>query len=159
MTTNIQLAQQVARHVQLKSVALKSAHIDSYLPPGAAPEGEVSVELKHRCGYEESDTEHDKEIHVLADFLLRATTDDQEPHDLVKLAATFTLVYSIPKDVQPPPRCLRHFAEVNGAYNAWPYWRELVQSSAGRAGLGWLVIPVFRPVATEAPEEDCEESA
>jgi len=39
---------------------------------------------------------------------------------------------------------VRHFAETNGLYNAWPYWREFVQNTAARMSLPGLTVPVLR---------------
>jgi hypothetical protein len=40
--------------------------------------------------------------------------------------------------------CLAHFAVANVPFNAWPYWRELVQSACSRLGLPRLVLPTHR---------------
>ena len=36
------------------------------------------------------------------------------------------------------------FAKYNGVFNAWPYWREFVQSMTARLNLPPLTLPVFR---------------
>lgn len=43
------------------------------------------------------------------------------------------------------PEQLDAFALVNGAYNAWPYWREFVQSSMSRLDFIGPLVPTFRP--------------
>lgn len=36
------------------------------------------------------------------------------------------------------------FAQVNGVFNAWPYWREIVQSTAARMGIMVPPIPLLK---------------
>ena len=36
------------------------------------------------------------------------------------------------------------FGHLNGVFNAWPYWREYVQSMTVRMGYPALTVPVFR---------------
>lgn len=77
--------------------------------------------------------------------------------DIVRIACAFRLAYSFNVKAGPP-EALREelftaFANVNGIFNAWPYIRELVQTTATRMGLPPLVLPVYRvgPQATRAP--------
>ncbi len=154
MTTNIQFARQVAKHVQLKAITLRRAQVESFLAPELALQGEISITQQHRCTYQEKTGQGEREIHVLAEFKLRASKDDDDDGNLVTLDAAFVLVYGLPESVTLEPKCIQHFAELNGAYNAWPYWREIVQTTTGRVGLAGIVIPVFRPIATKVAEEE-----
>jgi hypothetical protein len=36
------------------------------------------------------------------------------------------------------------FAATNGVFNAWPYWRQLVQSMTAAMGVPPIVVPAFR---------------
>ena len=158
MTTNIQLARQVARHVQLKSIALRNAHLDSFLPVGEPVSEPISVTQQHRCGCEELSLEDRREIHVSIDFRCQASRNGGEKGEdgeqaLLKLEATFVLVYTLPSDAKYESRCLQYFAELNGAYNAWPYWREFVQTATGRVGLSGVLLPVYRPISKEVAKE------
>jgi hypothetical protein len=63
---------------------------------------------------------------------------------VVRVKARFELEYSIPEELHPDRRELRAFADVNGTYNAWPYFREYVQEAFQRMQLPALVLPVFR---------------
>jgi len=152
VTTNIQLAGQIARHVQLKSIVLKSAHIESFLPPGDAPSAAVSISQQHRCDFEERALDDRREIHVITEFRCRASSEGKAD-DLVTLEATFILVYALPLEIKFEARCVKHFAELNGTYNAWPYWRELVQTATGRVGLSGILLPVYKPAAVQVTDE------
>ena len=39
---------------------------------------------------------------------------------------------------------LELFAQANGTFNLWPYWREFVQSTSTRMGLPALTVPSYR---------------
>lgn len=69
-----------------------------------------------------------------------------EENTEVQVDASFELVYSFPKELDPPPTKdeLQAFAEINAVMNCWPYWRELVQTTVGRMNLPPLVVPLIR---------------
>ena len=48
---------------------------------------------------------------------------------------------------------LEAFGEVNAVFNAWPYWRELVQASLARMLLPPLTLPVFRVLHAKTDDE------
>lgn len=159
MTTNIQLARQVAQHVQLKSIALRSAHVDSFIPAGEPVSDPISVTQQHRCTFEELSLENAREIHVSVEFRCQASRNGSgegaaAEAALLKLDATFILVYTLPLEAKYESECLQHFAELNGTYNAWPYWRELVQTATGRVGLSGVILPVYRPVSKKLAEKE-----
>jgi hypothetical protein len=159
VTTNIQLAKAVAKHVQLRSIVLKSAHVESSIASDGPPE-QISVSQQHRCTFEEKRHDEEREIHVTAEFRFVASQDGSgESSDVVKLDAAFVLIYSLPDDAKFDDRCAKYFAELNGAYNAWPYWRELVQTATGRVGLGGIMVPVYHPIAAEVPDATSPETA
>ena len=151
MTTNIQLARQVAKYVSLRSITLKSAHLESFFDVGKVP-GSVSVTQQHRCLFEDRTDDGGRTIHVLAEFQFNASDQSGDTGDVARLAATFVLVYALPQEAAFDERCLKYFAELNGPYNAWPYWRELVQTATGRIGLAGIMVPLYRPVGVEVAD-------
>lgn len=64
----------------------------------------------------------------------------------VQVDASFELVYSFPKEMEPAPGAeeLKAFADTNAVMNCWPYWRELVQSNVSKMNLPPLVVPLLR---------------
>jgi hypothetical protein len=56
--------------------------------------------------------------------------------------ATFYLRYALASAVSD--RDAASFTKHNAVFNAWPYWRELVQSCALRMGLAPLTMPLLR---------------
>jgi hypothetical protein len=151
VTTNIELAKEIARYVQLEMVLLRRADIVADFDPYEAP-SEMELIQGYRCGYDAADHPETGRISISIDLKFAAKRMD-EGGDAVTLEATFLLIYLIDKTKELNETCLEHFANVNGPYNAWPYWRELVQSATGRVGLGGITVPVFRPMETQVQDE------
>lgn len=88
-----------------------------------------------------------KQIVVLAEFGFLATGPDS-PDRVVEIEGCLALRYSLTEgDVEHVSEDLvQDFARTNGMYNAWPYWRELAQTTATRVGIHGLIAPVFRLV-------------
>jgi hypothetical protein len=152
MATNLDRAALVARQVQLETVVLGSATVNSVLDP-LAPPPVLRVEQGYRTRYDLA-PEHPDRLVVRVEFQLSAQGEANGPdQDVVTLAAEYLLVYAIPDAAAQPADAMEHFAELNGPYNAWPYWRELVQTVTGRVGLSAIVVPVFRPPVRPLPEQ------
>lgn len=84
--------------------------------------------------------------------------EGQEP--FVRIAAEFHLDYVLPEDVEATEEELDTFARVNGVFNAWPYFREVIQATLARMALPAVTIPVFRMprCACETVEEESASS-
>lgn len=140
MTTNIERASLVSRQIELQSISLSSARVEtSWDPVGAPPE--VELDQGYRA-WAEPHLETSDRLDVFVDLYFNAIEHEK---NLVELGATYRLVYRLDHVAGFPSDTLQHFAELNGVLNAWPYWRELVQTVSGRVGLGSIVVPVFRP--------------
>jgi len=153
VTTNIERAQLVARSVQLLDVVLRDAKVSAPEGSGETNAGEFELEQKYRAW---PDPPADGRLQVTAQLFLKASAADAEGvmEARLEIEAAFRLAYGLPADAEYPADAIRHFAEVNGVFNVWPYWRELVQSLSTRVGLPAIVLPVFRPqVRTLEPEE------
>jgi hypothetical protein len=62
--------------------------------------------------------------------------------DAFKIEAEFMLAYTLPS--KPSDSDATAFAQQNVPFNAWPYWRELVQSTVVRMGLPAPVVPLLK---------------
>ena len=82
-------------------------------------------------------------IIVSVDFdLVAKIAEEEEP--AVTISATFLLMYKVNSIEGLGEDHFKSFGETNGVFNAWPYWREYVQTATVRMGLPVLTIPVFR---------------
>lgn len=156
MPTNMERAGLIARQVELHSVSLYRAEVTSHVDPLDPPE-ELQLRQGYRARYE-LPKRHPEHLFVYVDLNLAASTptEDEANPDRVVLDATYLLVYTLKPEAEKPEDALQHFAELNGTYNVWPYWRELVQTVTGRVGLASIIVPVFRPRSRKI-EESAEE--
>lgn len=116
-------------------------------PPGVGP---LSVEFKYKTTTH-VDSISSPQIVVLADFIMEARPsngDDSKP--CCEIVAQLSLTYDCPKATDFSPAHLEAFGQANGVFNAWPYWREFVQSTTTRMGLPPLVAPSLKPGIAES---------
>ncbi len=93
---------------------------------------EVQVDKKSGC------------IFVIVKFLFEAFIESKTKKPVIVIDASFLLTYKIEDFDGLTQKGFEQFANLNGIYNAWPYWREYVQNTIVRMGLPSLSIPVFR---------------
>jgi len=136
----------IAQAVNLESVYCREISAKRHLEVTAIPQ-----QAQYAVGYEATGMRDLAANQILA--LIRcsfvATSSTAEPVErIAEIVATLALRYSVPNDTLKgfSPEAVQDFAEINGVYNAWPYWRELLQNTAARIGLQGVVAPVFRVI-------------
>jgi len=97
-------------------------------------------------------------IVVVAKFHFEASTGKKSQEPVLTMDASFVLTYQIDSFEGLTQEGFKQFANLNGIYNAWPYWREFVQNMIGRMGLPPLTIPVFRIVETAPKRRSSKKS-
>jgi preprotein translocase subunit SecB len=101
--------------------------------------------VKYGFDSEVSSNENEKTISVRSKF--QTFAQKEEETDLkkvpVRIQGEYELEYSIESFDQIKPENIKAFGSMNGIYNAWPYWREFVQSMTVRMGLPPLTLPVM----------------
>ena len=93
--------------------------------------------------------EDNKMIFVVVDFGLKANPEDDKDSTVINISASFLVAYKMEEFKTFVNKDLKCFADNNGIYNAWPFWREFVQSASVRMGLPAITLPVFRIWATK----------
>ena len=66
----------------------------------------------------------------------------------VQIMVAFALAYRLSDAPTYSDAVLDEFAQTNAVFNAWPYWREYVQTTSARMNLPPMILPVFRVTAT-----------
>ncbi|MCX5644598.1 MAG: hypothetical protein NTZ17_07915 [Phycisphaerae bacterium] len=135
-------AAKVAGIVNLQAVKLLECNCKRRSSP---PGGSKTFDIKQAFRFELNDEQN--ALGVSIQFVLNATDEGKEQkkeNTFLSIGATFVLWYSIDSKEGLDDKALGSFATLNGTYNAWPYWREFVQSVTSRMGLPPLTIPVFR---------------
>lgn len=154
MTTNIERASLVSHHVQITSVTLTDTKMKATLHTVEEPK-ELRLGQWFRCRHElRSSDPNQVFVYVELRFEANPVEEEHAGSAVVDLSATFLATYRLEKAASFPADALQHFADLNGTYNVWPYWRELVQTFAGRAGLPSIVVPVFKPPVREIPDQE-----
>lgn len=70
--------------------------------------------------------------------------ESEDSQWFVRIRSEFLVIYRIEGLSGFSSKELTAFASLNGRFNAWPYWREFVQSSLPRMGLPPFVVPPFK---------------
>ncbi len=78
---------------------------------------------------------------IIASEELTTSATDRE---VLVITASFELEYRAERLREFSEEALLAFAQTNGVFNAWPYWREFVQSTTARMGTKPIVVPLFR---------------
>lgn len=136
---------EIVSSVQLTGVRLSQLSATGGLPEGSLRDGAAEIGHSARVKDRSSDG-----FVITATITVRIATKGGRKKaagreaTLLSLQAGLELIYELPHAKKFSATDLTRFANVNGVYNAWPYWRELVQSVSGRMGLPPLVLPVFR---------------
>jgi hypothetical protein len=155
---SLESAIKVSDRIDLKSVKLLDCNCR--LKPNY-PEGQKDFEMDTSSQF---DVNKEKSIvGVFIGFTLNAFSkevDHKKENSFLNIGATFLLLYKINNTEGLDDLAFKSFAEINGVYNAWPYWREFVQNISGRMGLSPLTVPVFRiaPPPTKKVDTKKEEA-
>ncbi|MBW3600398.1 MAG: hypothetical protein KY475_24430 [Planctomycetes bacterium] len=103
------------------------------------------------------DTHFDPErlrLSVYPYFHLLVKEKNSTPDDFfLRIEARFVVTYTVRSEEGLTQTNFDAFAERNGIYNVWPYWREFVQSITARMGLPPLTVPVFRVGTAKLKQE------
>jgi preprotein translocase subunit SecB len=130
----------VASKVQIKKIRLLNTKADCDL-------SEISEGLRVNFGFdsEVSLNETEKTITVKSTFQTFAHKGEEADINKapIRIQGEFELEYSIDSLDQIKQENINAFGQMNGIHNAWPYWREYVQSMTVRMGLPPLTLPVI----------------
>ena len=84
-------------------------------------------------------------IAVLVRFRFSAIREGRENDGpCVDMEATFVVSYGAENLTGLGAENFSSFGALNGVFNAWPYWRELLHNLTLRMGLPAFVLPVLR---------------
>jgi preprotein translocase subunit SecB len=131
----------VSERVELKDIRLISSKF-SQTPEAMIGKKTYNINYSTKV---QTDKKNDYLI-VIPEFLFEAFGENKTKEPVIVINASFVLTYKINDFQGLTQKGFEQFANLNGIYNAWPYWREFVQNIIARMGLSPLSIPVFRIV-------------
>ena len=139
----------VARRVSLAEVRLVDLNLRR---TGQDDISKLSADVNRKCIPSKIDRGL-IEVSCRYDFSAKASEKEVA---LISLA--YNLKYEVDEAAGEPIEAsdVEHFAYANGAYNSWPFARELFHSMTSRMGFPAFVLPVLsfappRPLAATAP--------
>ena len=102
--------------------------------------GSISLSVKTTT----SVRERTEEIFFVATSIDMQLVSKEKAVPVVTIKAGFELSYRLPHGFAATTKDLELFAKINGVYNAWPYWRELIQNTLMRMNLPPVTLPLLR---------------
>lgn len=125
---------------ELNAVCLISARLERHLDwSSLAQPIQIDFEFEPR---DASVTEGHAEIRT--NFRFRATDATAPRQQALLVECTFQATYDIDPEYTPDPRELIAFQSGNAIFNAWPYFREFVQTNVTRMNLPVPPVPFLR---------------
>lgn len=145
---DMRVISRVIQHLELEDIYLLEAKIESdsstRSPKGAELDYKFDTEIMSK---------KDNILYIKCTFMVMAHRKQVRVKNLMRIKATFVLKYSIEDDKKLSTDDIDNFAKINPLYNAWPYWRELVQNLTSRMGFPTLTIPFLRLEITKSETE------
>ncbi len=159
-------AGRIARFLELRTIELVSVDARILVPADRVNEvATLAVEHSREIGYEFDD--QSSELQVKLGLSADAYDDDEEPESreegqrecLVSAKIGFHLRYQFypPRDLpdaEEVQKAMESFAKINGVYNAWPYFREILQNLSIRM----CIPPITVPLLQLGPKRERDES-
>jgi hypothetical protein len=138
--TQLDLAASVAEKVDIVDVRLIKLDAKCMLPKVTTPKlNRVSHTAK---------VKRDEGLQVFVHFAFQMAddTEDSRADPPVAITAVYCLAYNVEGVDALSDDQIEAFGKVNGIYNAWTFWRELVYTTLSRMGMPPVTMPVFRVV-------------
>ena len=139
----IELAGRIASRMRLNEINLISSKL--LRQPVFVNEAEAALRcefgFKVDHGYVAAQKRLAAMIHFFADGRVKQGQEDER--QLFKVEAAFAAIYVVDGDDPIDDATLEAFAQMNGVYNCWPYWREFLQSSTTRMGITPVTLPLI----------------
>lgn len=133
--------------VQLTDVRLIDASVRTRIRDADTLQ-DLQLAIKHGAKIMER---HDDAIVIGAMMRAQVLEGNDEQNPAVSMTVTFALEYGVADASRFSDEVLAEFARLNGTFNAWPYWREYIQTTSARMSLPPVVLPVFR--VSRVPEK------
>ena len=88
--------------------------------------------------------DHEDHFTAKATFSAKGQSEDNQEKEVASLEGEYILTYSLKDRNALTTEDIELFCNINAIYNAWPYWREFVQSMSNRMELPTLTLPLLK---------------
>jgi hypothetical protein len=121
----------VQRRAEIISAFLTAASLDCH-PQFRDFGQDLSMSVRHQS---KGKVTEDGMLLTTIDFALEALPEHNDSVRAFTVKCRFLITYLLEKEYQPTPQEIKSFAGANAVFNAWPYFREFVQSACSRMGI------------------------
>lgn len=149
-------AASIARNAHLRAINLRRLDVALLFEPteDSVP---ASVHSEHGVVHHLRRNEDAAQLSIHVHFNVTVKSADRE---LLTLKATFGVDYDLNRGMpESTVADIPAFAATNTMVHVWPYYRELVQSTAWRMGIPPFPLPLFRVFSGETEGEKKEPAA
>jgi len=98
----------------------------------------LEVSIKDRSTF----THDGDKVKVAHKFFLKATHPERRKEQLIKITATYCLIYSA--DSSFDDKFFKVFKDTTLPLNSWPYFREFAQSTTNRMSIPPIILPLIK---------------
>jgi len=147
-SADMRAASEVSRRVQIHEIKLVSCN-------ARYDEDSTQEQLNYDMRFK-TNTElvaETKNLKVHMHFALMTEPRDENSTSSLFIEAQFLLTYVLDSTDGLDSANYQSFGELNGRFNAWPYWREFVQSITVRMGIPPLTVPSLKITGTDSKVE------
>ena len=140
--TLLELAQALIPRAQVLEILLTSAKVRR--DTSVEISEEISLSYNFRIAI--ACNEDSSACRVRVTFTLSGSNeqpDESGRDEVFNIEAEFTLFYKFSTFEGMEKKHVEAFGRLNGVFNAWPYWREFVQSSLSRLSLPPVTVPLL----------------
>lgn len=159
MNERLEMAKRLIAGTHLREIRMASGRFDTSIEEASEVEEPV-MSIDHGAQAQRGEGGSFKVSAMIRLMIFEGKDMPEEEADpetaLAQIVGVYELAYGLPEGSTFSDEALGAFAETNGVFNAWPYFREFVQSSCNRMGLPALLVPLFRLSAEPNQEKDQE---
>lgn len=138
----ITLAAAVADRVEIRDVRL--IRCACHQSPQAAHIGKLTANLHRKSDVQIDESKNTIAVIAHFEFLGRDAAQPADGDPDFRVSADFLVLYTAKSLSGLGKPNFEKFGELNGTYNAWPYWREFLHNTMSRMELKPFLLPVFR---------------
>lgn len=158
MKDSLKRIQAIIRDAEIRGIRLTEASISSRIRTTAEVPDDAVADISRNATL--SGPMEQGNLYVLAEMAVHIVPDGGTGKDdpFVGVRAVYELHYLLPAEAELLPADLQLFAELNGTYNAYPYFREFVQSAFCRLNLPAFTLPLLKASDLAPVEKTSTES-
>jgi hypothetical protein len=147
----IALAAAVADRVEIRDVRL--IRCACHQSPQAVHIRKLNAKLHRQSRVQVDESKNTIAVIAHFEFMCRDAEQPADGDSDFGVSADFLVLYEAKSLSGLSAPNFQQFAELNGTYNAWPYWREFLHNTMSRMELKPFLLPVFRIIgAAEGPD-------